>query len=63
MPCKMLIGYNNLVGAVAGAEVPEQQRVEDLQSILLKLPKIHLAVLDAIVEHLKMWREAIILPG
>jgi len=41
------------VGAVAGAEVPEQQRVEDLQVALLKLPKVHLLVLDAIIEHLK----------
>ena len=46
--------YHNLVGAVAGAEAPEQQRVEDLQAILLKLPKIHLVVLATIVEHLKM---------
>ncbi|KAF8511843.1 hypothetical protein BU17DRAFT_96904 [Hysterangium stoloniferum] len=41
------------VGAVAGAEVPEQQRVEDLQVTLVKLPKIHLLVLDAVIEHLK----------
>lgn len=42
-----------LVGAVAGDEVPEQQRIEDLQIVLLKLPKIHLVVLDAIIKHLK----------
>ena len=35
--------------------MPEQQRVEDLQVALLKLPKIHLVVLDAIVEHLRKW--------
>lgn len=42
-----------LVGAVAGAETPEQQRIEDLQVALLKLPKVHLVVLDAIIAHLK----------
>ena len=49
----VLIVYGKLVGAVAGAEVPEQQRVENLQVALLKLPKIHLVVLDAIIMHLK----------
>jgi hypothetical protein len=39
--------------AKADGDVSEQQHVQDLQLALLKLPRIHLHVLDAIVKHLK----------
>ena len=35
------------------AETDVQQRIQDLQTALLKLPRIHLLVLDAILKHLK----------
>ncbi|CAE6519375.1 unnamed protein product [Rhizoctonia solani] len=36
-----------------GAAQTEDRRVEDLQTVLIKLPKVNLLVLDAIIKHLK----------
>jgi hypothetical protein len=43
------------VGSTAktDGDAAEQQRIQDLQVALLKLPRIHLLVLDAIVKHLR----------
>lgn len=38
-------------GKVEGAS--EDKRIEDLQTALLRLPKVHLYVLDALLNHLK----------
>ncbi|KIJ55243.1 hypothetical protein M422DRAFT_23852 [Sphaerobolus stellatus SS14] len=41
------------IGSAGADEAPEQEKLDDLQSALVKLPKIHLLVLDAIVGHLR----------
>ncbi|KAF8584019.1 hypothetical protein K439DRAFT_1653298 [Ramaria rubella] len=41
------------VGAVVATEASEQQRIENLQVALLKLPKVHLVVLSTIIQHLR----------
>jgi hypothetical protein len=44
----------SLVGSVAkqDSEEAQQQHFADLKTTLLKLPRVHLCVLDAIVSHL-----------
>lgn len=43
------------VGSAAktDGDISEQQRIQDLQQALLRLPRIHLLVLDAIIKHLR----------
>lgn len=38
---------------LVGAAQTEDRRVEDLQTVLIKLPKVNLLVLDAVIKHLK----------
>ncbi|OCH93651.1 hypothetical protein OBBRIDRAFT_790007 [Obba rivulosa] len=60
-PLGMYEGWDELrrlyptVGSSASAEAApsEEQHIQDLQAALQKLPKVHLAVLDTIVTHLK----------
>ncbi|KAG9123785.1 hypothetical protein FRC07_013964, partial [Ceratobasidium sp. 392] len=41
-----------------GAAQTEDRRVEDLQTVLMRLPKVNLLVLDAVIKHLKELVEA-----
>ncbi len=46
--------FNFEVGAMKPEEQPsEQQHIQDLQTALQKLPRVHLIVLDTLVKHLK----------
>lgn len=38
---------------IVGAAQTEDRRVEDLQNVLSRLPKVNLLVLDTIIKHLK----------
>lgn len=37
----------------AGGQVSGQQHIQDLSTALMKLPRIHLYVLDALMSHFK----------
>jgi hypothetical protein len=41
------------VGSTTKAEQSQEQRLEAVATALLKFPKIHLSVLDAVLQHLK----------
>lgn len=45
--------YPTVGGGQAELKPSDEQHIQELQSALQKLPKIHLFVLDAIVKHLK----------
>lgn len=49
-PCR---GFTLIGWLVVGAAQTEDRRVEDLQTVLMKLPKVNLLVLDAVIKHLK----------
>lgn len=40
---------------VGGSHQNDEERLPELQTALLKLPKVHLVVLDAIIEHFRMY--------
>jgi hypothetical protein len=45
-----------IVGSAKTAgEASEQQHLQDLQVVLLRLPRVHLYVLDALVSHLRRY--------
>jgi hypothetical protein len=43
----------NIVGTTRPAEGIENSHLDELRGSLLKLPRVHLMVLDAVVAHLK----------
>ena len=41
------------VGSTTKTEQPQEQRLEAVAAALLKLPKVHLSVSDAVLQHVK----------